>query len=698
MEGTGTQLWRCGRCYEGQWRQDMMWGEGRLLWPTGESYEGQFRREAFHGKGTRVWPNGDMYTGEFDSGEQEGSGTFKSEVEGWVFQGQWIHGRMYGKGRVKWPDGTVYEGEWRDGVRDGDGQLTWPDGSIFEGCFQRNHIEGRGRKTFADGAWFEGQFSDGEFEGHGTFHWPDGTEFEGLWHQSEISGPGCHRFPGGTTITGTFEDSGASGEGTKRWACGCVYTGMLLKNRIDRCGTFKWPGGRCYIGRFEDDAMHGEGTLVWADSGGVCTYRGEFQRNAFEGRGTLEWSSGARFEGEFFRGLYHGEGCFEWPGRHSLYKGHWVLGEMSGKGRLECGASDSGGDIGYVYVGAFHRGQLEGKGQVNFKLPSGNYDEYRGEFHFSRFYGRGTFTWSSGASLEGLFEDGFCNRVGRKVYPDGHVYTGSLRHDLEHGRGVVSELGGRNLVAIWQDGKPVKELMQSYAPELQLAAGIVSDAGTSSGGSSRHELSGGFDDGKVVGEADVDAKSVAARTTAGSKAVELVNKLSGGSLLPIMDKNGELVEGKAIVGFLNGDRYVGCMRGGRKHGRGMYVYADHVTYTGIWQDDMLGGVRHPVTLDVLPIEVKKLHSYEDISEFDSGSNDPWGGTLPTRGQSAERKPRSRGTSAHCRSMTCQTPRSLIPDDWSLPPLTCAASNANSLPLHFCGSSGGGGGSGSSPSS
>jgi len=619
MEGHGKRRWPCGRCYRGEWRQDMMWGEGQLTWPTGESYTGQFRKGAFHGRGIRVWPGGDRYVGEFDSGEQEGSGTFQSAAEGWVFEGQWMHGRMYGKGRMKWPEDIAYVGEWRDGVREGHGRMTWPDGSWYEGPFQRNHIEGHGQKTFADGAWFEGEFHDGEFDGHGTFHWPDGTEFEGLWRQSEITGPGCHRFPGGTTITGTFEDGGASGEGMKRWACGCVYTGTLLNNRIHQYGTFRWPDGRCYVGHFEDDAMHGEGTLSWSDSGGLCTYRGEFRYNAFEGRGVLEWSSGARFDGEFHAGLYDGEGCFEWPGRGSVYRGHWALGEMCGQGMFECNGGDSSGSS-YVYVGAFRQGHMEGIGQLSFRLTSGDYDEYLGDFHFSRFTGTGSFSWGSGASLEGLFEDGYCNRVGRKVYVDGRVYTGELRYDLEHGKGVMSEPGGRNFVALWHEGKPVKELLESCAPELHLTASPCGHGGLFFQAGGRSEERGGLTDN----EDELEAKARVGSPAAGKGSLRPV--------LPVMDKRGEPMEGKAIVVYLNGDRYIGHMRAGRKHGRGMYVYADLMTYSGVWEDDVLEGVQHPVMQDVLPVEVRKLHGNREIVGAVCGGEGPWVDTLGSGAQ------------------------------------------------------------------
>merc|ERR1712224_1183211 len=75
----------------------------------------------------------------------------------------------------------------------------------------------------------------------------------------------------------------------------------------------------------------------------------------------------------------------------------------------------------------------------------------------------------------------------------------------------------------------------------------------------------------------------------------------------VCDENGLPVDGEAVVTFLNGDRYIGQMKDGRKHGRGMYVYADRATYyQGMWDEDILNGLRHPLTDPSLPIDVQKL--------------------------------------------------------------------------------------------
>lgn len=598
--GHGERFWPCGRHYVGGWYKDMMQGKGRLSYPSGELYEGQFKAGAFHGRGEHRFPNGDVYVGSFVGGERGGPGTFTDAAEGWVFVGQWLHGRMYGQGKMTFSDGSVYTGDWLDGIREGQGEMRFVDGSVYAGPFKQNKVQGHGRQVFPDGSWFEGQFVDGAFEGHGIFGAIDGTEFEGMWSKGSAAGEGCHRFPGGTTITGIFTQGSASGEGTKTWASGCVYTGNLLQNRIHKYGKLTWPDGRTYVGDFEEDALHGQGTLVWHDRGGVCTYKGEFRKNLFEGEGCLEWSSGAHYEGTFSEGVYHGQGTFFWPHDRGTYRGSWINGEMCGSGTLEVSGKAtshiSGNEgVAYAYSGSFRDGEIDGEGGVTFGMGNNaEPDRYEGEFKHSQFMGRGVFSWSSGAVLEGLFEDGYCNRVGRKVYPDGHIYTGEIRYDLEHGKGLVSRPGGLSFVALCRHGQVVKELLDSCAPEFDL---VLPPEGLPA--STRKSLASAQIDGAADGNCKLP---VAPR----SRLSIIHERSTRKQLLPVMSEQGQPAEGKTLVVFMNGDRYVGDMRCGRKHGEGMYVYSDLVTYRGQWSQDVLNGVRHPVTEDLLPVEVRPI--------------------------------------------------------------------------------------------
>eukprot|EP00397_Hematodinium_sp_SG-2012_P043848 GEMP01048831.1.p1 GENE.GEMP01048831.1~~GEMP01048831.1.p1 ORF type:complete len:382 (+),score=72.21 GEMP01048831.1:137-1282(+) len=53
------------------------------------------------------------------------------------------------------------------------------------------------------------------------------------------------------------------------------------------------------------------------------------------------------------------------------------------------------------------------------------------------------------------------------------------------------------------------------------------------------------------------------------------------------------MNGKAILAFSSGDTYVGCLRDGKKHGQGMYIYANLSAFKGEWENDTLDGALHP---------------------------------------------------------------------------------------------------------
>merc|ERR1719174_2536387 len=63
--------------------------------------------------------------------------------------------------------------------------------------------------------------------------------------------------------------------------------------------------------------------------------------------------------------------------------------------------------------------------------------------------------------------------------------------------------------------------------------------------------------------------------------------------VPTKGENGEPVEGRAMVLYLNGDKYVGEVNGGKKNGLGMYVYADLTAYKGNREMDHMYGTKHP---------------------------------------------------------------------------------------------------------
>lgn len=72
-----------------------------------------------------------------------------------------------------------------------------------------------------------------------------------------------------------------------------------------------------------------------------------------------------------------------------------------------------------------------------------NGDKYTGEFFNSAITGYGCYQYGEGVKLIGHFDDGVCNKHGKKIYPDGTVYLGQFCKDIEHGKGVLTMRNGR---------------------------------------------------------------------------------------------------------------------------------------------------------------------------------------------------------------------------------------------------------------
>jgi hypothetical protein len=270
----------------------------------------------------------------------------------------------------------------------------------------------------------------------------------------------------------------------------------------------------------------------------------------------LEWSAKARYVGEFFNGLYHGEGTFEWPDKAHVYRGQWQFGEMSGKGTL----TTSNGSI---YSGDFHAGNMEGRGTMTFITN----DQYVGEFKDSLFSGLGSYTWSSGTSLTGAFDGNCCNKVGKKIYPNGTIYVGEFWQDQEHGRGVMTDQTGARIVGVWTEGQLVEEIVEAIVPSIEVDA--------------------------IAG---------------GEQRVFVTTRTPD---MPVQNLSAETEDGRSMVLFTNGDKYIGAIQGGKKHGQGLYVYADGSAHKGEWTDDAIEGVQHPIANEQASAEISRLHELNE---------------------------------------------------------------------------------------
>ncbi|XP_049744564.1 ankyrin repeat and MYND domain-containing protein 1 isoform X2 [Elephas maximus indicus] len=106
----GTQEWRDGCTYQGEFGLQMKLGFGEFSWPTGETYRGHFYRDHRHGLGTYTWPDGSSFTGMFSLSHREGYGTMYLKSR--IFQGLYKADRRFGPGVETYPDGSQDVGLW----------------------------------------------------------------------------------------------------------------------------------------------------------------------------------------------------------------------------------------------------------------------------------------------------------------------------------------------------------------------------------------------------------------------------------------------------------------------------------------------------------------------------------------------------------------------------------------------------------
>lgn len=71
------------------------------------------------------------------------------------YSGDWVDGKMQGKGKMVYKNGNIYEGDWKDNMRYGKGKIINKDGSTFEGEWKNDKM------------------------GYGTFTWPNGRTYTG---------------------------------------------------------------------------------------------------------------------------------------------------------------------------------------------------------------------------------------------------------------------------------------------------------------------------------------------------------------------------------------------------------------------------------------------------------------------------------------------------------------------------------------
>lgn len=169
----------------------------------GAVWEGNFVHGSLQGKGTFLSAAGNFYDGEWLDGTFHGQGTH-SWADGAKYVGNFDHGTRSGQGTMYYNDGAVYVGQWHDNLRSGQGRLTYASGSYCEGTWVEGTLNGEGVFCWSENEKYVGHFVDGQRNGYGVYYYSDGARYEGQWQDGECHGQGTVYYANGSSKSGTW--------------------------------------------------------------------------------------------------------------------------------------------------------------------------------------------------------------------------------------------------------------------------------------------------------------------------------------------------------------------------------------------------------------------------------------------------------------------------------------------------------------
>ena len=95
---------------------------------------------------------------------------------------------------------------FKDGIPDGHGIYQYGTGAQAKGQWIRGKLNGKGEFHQADGSYYEGDFVDHLKEGYGTFIFANKQGFYvGDWKKNCFDGNGEMKWPDGSSYKGTYK-------------------------------------------------------------------------------------------------------------------------------------------------------------------------------------------------------------------------------------------------------------------------------------------------------------------------------------------------------------------------------------------------------------------------------------------------------------------------------------------------------------
>jgi hypothetical protein len=430
-----------GAIYFGEIEGGVASGQGTLKCPNGDTYSGRFYDGKFllSGLASISYSNGDHYSGAISLGRPYGHGTL-AKSNGAVYEGNFYIGRLHGMGEYSVGDITITSEQWRHGLLDGEGKIYWASGAKYEGEIQGTERHGNGVFTHSNGTTIESEnWVQGHVIGYGTILWKKGGRYEG-----EMRGANNRSYRHGT---GTYTTANGTVYFSENWSDDKIYG----EGKITR------SNGDYYEGEIKGFDRHGKGEdrLILGDD--IAIWRGMYENNLRQGEHWFQVVAQdfkLAFVSNYVDGAAHGrtygykfgiaatkriklfDQLLKLPATSSVLKENKIFSDANyenGELRSEAGSIDD--------VLTYEENILLDDRSIEIK-----------------YFDSTSLVWGQIKEIDNVEKisgDAIIN------YPDGSVYVGQIKDNLEHGVGILKPAkfadSGRELpisVGSWENGEP----------------------------------------------------------------------------------------------------------------------------------------------------------------------------------------------------------------------------------------------------
>lgn len=245
------------------------------------------------------------------------------------------------------------------GTKQNKGNFILKNGDEFEGELQDWKLNGTIKYKFKTNEKFKAEFSMGKIVGNLVFQ----DNFSKLRiEKSPNEARGKIMFKDKSVYEGDLdpETNIPQGKGTLRFSEQSQsllkeFTGGFNKGVI-QSGTLLFKNGDIYTGIFNNDGLfHGEGELNLEGRG--VKIEGEFLDGVII-TGRISYSNGDEYAGDIKGFKAHGKGVYKFKKTGDIYKGSFIRGQKSGKGKI---VRQNGN---WIYDGDFDDDTLNGNGAI----------------------------------------------------------------------------------------------------------------------------------------------------------------------------------------------------------------------------------------------------------------------------------------------------------------------------------------------